>query len=137
MKVPVLALSPNINWLFPSPNMKDTNTFKSVIITGPRKSGKSFLMEHIYKTYLAGHYMFVILISPNVGTAEYNYFRPIPGITFIPMIEFNGQIIKKIADINASRSRINKRPFPCLVIMDDCGHTLKYNDEVRHLFIRG
>jgi len=102
----------------------------SMIMIGPRKSGKSFMIKHLLATSLKKRFDQIIVFSTMEGLKFYRQF--IPGKMLYD--GYKEDIIEKVRTINAKR----KKPFNILVIMDDTNSKKqKYNSSIQSLYTNG
>lgn len=117
-------------------NPKNTlcNKFFSMIITGSRREGKSFMIKHIYKTCDFGkEYDYVIVFSENSDNIDF-YSEFVHGSLFFD--NYDTQIVERIKILQqAYELRGIKKKF--LIIMDDCLNNSKNEANFKQLYAQG
>lgn len=105
------------------------NENPALIFLGPRKSGKSFLIEKIIKKEKE-NYDNIIIFTNGSGVEKYKK------ITDSKLIfpKYDSNVLKKMIEINDA----NKNKFKILVIFDDCiSMKQKYDHQIGMLFTEG
>lgn len=96
----------------------------SMIVSASRRSGKSYLIRHLYTKYMKHDY--VMVFSPNVD--EYNFIKE----PYYKSSENDLTILKKLI------GREKGKDLKILLIFDDmASRKNRYKDEILQLFIQG
>lgn len=123
----------NINLDKWDPIMSLKNKLFSMVITGSRREGKSYMIKHIYeKCNFGNEYAFTIVFTENADNMDY-MSEYISGDLFFK--EFDPDIIERIKKLNyAFEVKGIKKKF--LIIIDDCLDT-KNDLSMKKLYAMG
>lgn len=96
----------------------------SMIVSASRRSGKSYLIRHLYSKYMKHDY--VMVFSPNVN--EYNFLKD----PYFKSSELDIGVLQKLI------GREKGKDLRILLIFDDmASRKNRYKDEILQLFIQG
>lgn len=103
----------------------------SMCIIAKRGSGKSYLIQYLYKNYLRFNFHLVYIFSPTIH--EYEYIQnSIKYMYFVP------SIFDDIDYTNAIRQQQHKKPINVLFIFDDTNNRKQiYSKKLADIFMRG
>lgn len=114
----------------------------SILVYGSRRSGKSYLVRHLYKAYFSKtiDITFVYSLSPKTCEFYRDFIKQVDPINN-PQI-FQGEVpngfLAKIDALNDARRKAKEKPYKILLIIDDGLSTrTKFDDMLTQCFIRG
>lgn len=110
------------------------NKFFSMIISGSRREGKSYMIKHIYETCNFGQeYDFVAVFSENTDNIDF-YSEFVHGSLFFD--HYDTDVIDRIKQLNeAFELKGIQKKF--LLIMDDCMGNSKNEENFKKLYAQG
>lgn len=117
------------------------NTNRTIAIIGPRRSGKSILIKHLYETYWNKQFDLTIVFTKCRSTADfYNEFvESYNGDGALIRSEgFEPRILKIIEGVQTRRLEEGKEPLKILMILDDAvDKKLRTTQEFSDIFLIG
>lgn len=124
------------------PKKENFSDNPSILVYGSRRSGKSYLVRHLYKEYFKHSIdlTFVYSLSPRTCDFYRDFVKQVNPIEN-PQI-FCGEIpnafLDKVDALNDARRKAKEKPLKILLIVDDGLSTkTKFNDMMTQCFIRG
>jgi hypothetical protein len=110
----------------------------SLIMIARRRSGKSYLIEYLYKTYWEGHYDFVIVFTTPINAKNFKRYLGSKRGYDIYTDPNDVVRLRKAIDVNTKRKNQGKKPINTLVIFDDTvSLKQKYDKDILNLFTKG
>jgi hypothetical protein len=104
------------------------------LVLASRRSGKSYLIKHLWQTVWKKKFDVVMLMCPTDFTGYYSSF--LPGKLIFQ--EYNEEALQALMLLQKQRIDENKKPLRTLVILDDCSDDReRYSTLLQKLYTKG
>lgn len=105
----------------------------SMIISGSRESGKSYLLKNLLNQGLKNNFDFIIVFSKTLVNGFYESFLD----TKLLFGEFDENVITKLKIVNELSKEKNKRVRFLIILDDMVNQKSRYNDKIEELYTMG
>jgi len=113
----------------------EKNKFFSMVISSPRRSGKSHLVKYLFKNYLEDQYDVYVIFTTEQNSEYYSEF--VAGDLIFS--SYDESKIDKIKEMQANSLHQKNKMLKILIIFDDIvgRGRIKNNDQILQLFLNG
>lgn len=120
------------------PKLRGPNDFTATMVTASRNSGKTYLIEHLFRKIWRKQYGLLVIFSNSWGVGEGLQFEETEELKIVGFREFKGEVVWELFKMQEESKKSTGTCVPTLVLFDDAvSQQMIQDNAILQLFTRG